>query len=269
MSAAMNRPRTVLVVGSTGSIGRLVVEEAAAAGYHVRALVRSPDRATVLPAGVEAMVGEVTRPESLSDAVQGVDAVVFTHGSNGNKADMEAVDYGAVRNIFAALGDQPARIALMTSIGVTNRSSSYNHSTEGPDWKRRSERLVRASGRPYTIVRPGWFDYNAPDEQLPVFLQGDLRRSGGPSDGAISRRQIAQVLVASLGSDAAIRKTFELVAEQGEAPSDLEPLFAALGSDEPHSLDGVRDGDNMPLADEPARVRNDLEEFTAARKETE
>jgi uncharacterized protein YbjT (DUF2867 family) len=127
---------------------------------------------------------------------------------------------------------------------------------------------VRASGRPYTIVRPGWFDYNAPDEQLPVFPQGDLRRSGGPSDGAISRRQNAEVLVASLASDAANRKTFELVAEQGEAPSVLEPLFAALGSDEPHSLDGVRDEDNMPLPDEPARVRDDLEAVTAARKES-
>jgi uncharacterized protein YbjT (DUF2867 family) len=30
----------------------------------------------------------------------------------------------------------------------------------GHDWKRRGERLVRASGLPYTIVRPGWFDYN-------------------------------------------------------------------------------------------------------------
>jgi uncharacterized protein YbjT (DUF2867 family) len=167
----MDRPRTALVVGSTGSIGRLVVEEAAAAGYQVRALVRRPDRARGLPAAcVQAVVGEVTRPETLTDAVQDVDAVVFTHGSNGTKAEMGAVDYGAVRNVLAALSERPVRIALMTSIGVTNRSSSYNRSTEGPDWKRRSERLVRASGRSYTIVRPGWFDYNAPDEQVSVFL---------------------------------------------------------------------------------------------------
>jgi uncharacterized protein YbjT (DUF2867 family) len=269
MTAATDRPRTVLVVGSTGSIGRLVVEEAAHAGYLVRALVRSHDRARSLPAGVQAVVADLTRPETLTHAVQGVDAVVFTHGSHGTKADMEAVDYGAVRNVLTVLGGQPARIALMTSIGITNRSSSYNRSTEGPDWKRRSERLVRASGRSYTIVRPGWFDYNAPDEQLPVFLQGDPRRSGGPSDGAISRRQIAQVLVASLGSDTANGKTFELVAERADAPNDLEPLFAALDPDHPHSLDGVRDEHNMPLSEEPAHVRDDLEAFIAAREETE
>jgi uncharacterized protein YbjT (DUF2867 family) len=40
----------------------------------------------------------------------------------------------------------------MTSIGVTNRTGPYNRATEAHDWKRRSERLVRATGHPYTIV---------------------------------------------------------------------------------------------------------------------
>jgi hypothetical protein len=172
----------VLVVGATGSIGRLVVEEALAHGYDVRALARNEARTRMLPSGATAVVGDLTRPETLSAAVDGIEAVVFTHGSQGGKADMEAVDYRGVRDVLTALGDRPARIALMTLIGITNRDTSYNRSTEGPDWKRRSERLVRASGKPYTIVRPGWFDFNA-DENKPVFLQGDLRRSGSPSDG--------------------------------------------------------------------------------------
>ncbi|WP_330996549.1 NAD(P)H-binding protein [Burkholderia diffusa] len=43
-------------------------------------------------------------------------------------------------------------------MGVIGRTGSYNRRTEAHDWKRRSERLVRASGNAYTIVRPGWFD---------------------------------------------------------------------------------------------------------------
>jgi uncharacterized protein YbjT (DUF2867 family) len=44
----MPNPRmTVLVVGATGSIGRLVVEEALRQGYVVRALVRTPDKEPV------------------------------------------------------------------------------------------------------------------------------------------------------------------------------------------------------------------------------
>jgi uncharacterized protein YbjT (DUF2867 family) len=225
MTSASELPRRVLVIGSTGTIGRLVVEEALKARYQVRAVVRDAGRARGFPDRVQVVVGDITRADSLTDVVPGVDAVVFTHGSNGNKAEVEAVDYGAVRNVLTALGDQPARIALMTSIGITNRSTSYNRSTEGPDWKRRSERLVRASGRPYTIVRPGWFDFNTPDEQLPVLLQGDLRRSGDPSDGAISRRQIAQILVASLASESANRMTFELISERGAAPTTSRPCL--------------------------------------------
>ena len=165
------------------------------------ALVRTPEKARKLPHEAQAVIGDVTRPDKLPDAVDGIDAVVFTLGSDGTgKVGAENVDYGGVRNVLLALGSRRPRIALMTSIGVTNRTVSYNRSTEAHDWKRRSERLVRASGLPYTIVRPGWFDYNKSDEHRLVLLQGDTRQAGNSSDGAVSRRQIAEVLVHSLTS---------------------------------------------------------------------
>jgi NAD(P)H-binding len=163
-----------------------------------------------------------------------------------------------VRNVMSALGSRKARIALMTSIGVTNRAGAYNQSTEAHDWKRRSERLVRASGLPYTIVRPGWFDYNGPDEHRLVLLQGDTRQAGNPSDGGVARRQIAKVLVRSLRSDQALRKTFELISTSGPAPKDFDALFGPLDADPPGALDGVRDIANMPLADEPQKVSDEL-----------
>jgi uncharacterized protein YbjT (DUF2867 family) len=250
---------TVLVVGATGSIGSLAVEEAIRAGHAVRVLVRNPGKARRLPPEAQVVVGDVTRPETLSGAVEGVDAIVFTHGTDGGgKVGAETVDYGGVRNVLAALGSRPARIALMTAIGVTNRTGDYNRSTEAHDWKRRSERLVRASGKPYTIVRPGWFDYNAPNEHRLVLLQGDKRQAGDSSDGAIARRQIAEVLVRSLTSAQAERKTFELVATAGTEQQDLGPLFGALEADPPGSVDAVHDTPNMPIDKEPQRVRDDL-----------
>jgi uncharacterized protein YbjT (DUF2867 family) len=257
------RPTTVLAVGATGSIGRLVVAEAVRQGYTTRALVRDPGKAERMLPHVQLVVGDVTQPGTLRAAVDGVDAVVLTLGSHGGKAEAESVDYGGVRNILTALGSRPARIALMTSIGVTNRSGAYNRSIEAHDWKRRSERLVRASGRPFTIVRPGWFDYIDPDQHRLVFLQGDTLQAGNPSDGAIARTQIAQVLVSSLGSDNAVGKTFELVAEHGQAPDDLDRLFAALKADPPGALDGIHDTANLPLEDEPKRVQADLEALAA------
>jgi uncharacterized protein YbjT (DUF2867 family) len=250
---------TVLVVGATGSIGRLVVDEALRQGQLVRALVRTQNKARQLPAHAQMIIGDVTRPDTLRGAVKGVDAIVFTLGSDGlGKVGAETIDYGGVRNVLGALSSQNVRIALMTAIGVTDRTGRYNRTTEAHDWKRRSERLVRASGLPYTIVRPGWFDYNAPDQHRLVLLQGDRRRAGDPSDGVVARRQIAQVLVHSLGSEQALRKTFELLAETGPAPDDFDALFAPLGADPEGALDAERDMANMPSDEEPQRVRDDL-----------
>jgi len=257
---------TVLAVGATGSIGRLVVEEALRQGHAVRALVRDAAKARQLAREAHVVVGDVTRPETLAAAVDGVDAIVFTLGSNDGKAAAENVDYGGVRNVLRALGSRRARIALMTAIGVTNRKSAYNRATEAHDWKRRSERLLRASGLPYTIVRPGWFDYNSPDEHRLVLLQGDRRQAGDSSDGAVSRHQIAEVLVHSLSSDQALRKTFELISGRGTAPEDFDALFAPLTPDPSDALDAVRDMANMPLEDEPQRVRADLDAVRASRK---
>jgi uncharacterized protein YbjT (DUF2867 family) len=248
----------VLVAGATGSIGRLVVAEAIREGHAVRALVRDPSKAKGLPPKAEWLVGDLSQPASLAKVTDGIDAIVFTHGADGGKAASENVDYGGVRNVLNDLGSRQVRIALMTAIGVTNRTGSYNRETEAHDWKRRAERLVRSSGLPYTIVRPGWFDYNAPDEHRLVFLQGDRRQAGNSSDGAIARQQIAEVLVRSLCSDQAIRKTFELVAERGSAQKDIDSLFASLDPDPPNALDGIHDTENQPLAEEPERVRTDL-----------
>src|SRR5512143_821565 len=204
----MSTRLTVLVVGATGSIGRLVVEEALREGHAVRALVRNPGKARQLPPEAQVVVGDVTRPDSLPGAVDGLDAVVFTLGPDGaGKVGAETVDYGGVRNVLRALGSRPARLALMTAIGVTNRAGDDNGRTEAHDF-----------------------------EQRLVLLQGDQRQAGDPSDGVIARREIAEVLVRSLTSPDADRKTFELVATSGAAQQDLGPLFAGLDADPPGSL---------------------------------
>jgi len=76
------------------------------------------------------------------------------------------------------------------------------------------------------------------------------------------RRQIAEVLVASLTSTEALRKTFELVATRGPAQHDLDPLFAQLDVDPPGAVDAVRDLPNMPPGEEPELVRRDLASAT-------
>ncbi|MFV0461774.1 MAG: SDR family oxidoreductase [Nostocoides sp.] len=243
----------VLIVGATGSVGRLAVAEALRQGYAVRALVRDPARAGSLPDAAELVVGDLTRSGTLDAAVRGVDAIVFTHGSTTRETDVRDIDYAGVANTLVALGGRRARIALMTAVGTTRPGVPY------AAWKRRGEKLVRASGNDYTIVRPGWFDYNDAEQRRIVMRQGDIAQSGGPADGVIARDEIARVLIDSLGTDAANRKTFELAAEIGREQEDLTDAFAALRADAPGSLDGVLDTNLVPPEEEPARFRDDLQ----------
>ncbi len=85
----------------------------------------------------------------------------------------------------------------------------------------------------------------------------------------IARRQIAEVLVQSLASVNAARKTLELIAAEGQAQQNLEPLFAALVADVEGSLDAAKDQNNQPLEDEPQRVRDDLSAVRKLRSSTE
>jgi uncharacterized protein YbjT (DUF2867 family) len=242
-------PSNVLIIGATGGIGRLAVAAASRHGLRVRALARDAVRAWKLLPGIEIVRGDLEDPASLSAAVRDVDAIVFTHGSDGDgrPGSYQRIDYGGVANTLRALDGRLPRIALMTSINVTRRGGPYG---ELLDWKRRSERLVRRSGAPYTVVRPSWFSSSAGNRIL--IEQGDA------GSGSVSREQVAEVLIRSLLADTAAGKTFELYATSGQETTDWIGLFGTAVPDAVGALDGVRDTNNLPLEEEPAPVREDL-----------
>lgn len=73
---------TTLVTGGTGFIGSHVVEALLARGETVRCLVRSPRRLRWLAGlGVDIVVGDCTRPETLGPAVAGVNRVIHLAGT--------------------------------------------------------------------------------------------------------------------------------------------------------------------------------------------
>src|SRR4051812_25261939 len=91
----------VLVTGATGRVGRVVVDQLLVAGVPVRALTRRPAAAR-LPAGVEVVPGDLTVPESLNAALQGVSAVflVWTAPFDTAPAVFERLAAGARRIVF-------------------------------------------------------------------------------------------------------------------------------------------------------------------------
>lgn len=246
---------TVLVLGGTGSIGRLVAARLTGLGDQPRVLTRNPDRARrSLPDGVAVVAGDISDAAILAAAVDGVEAVVMTHGAPYGSGDYADVDYGAVPALFDALAGRQVRVALMTSIGVTGTGGS---SRDLLTWKRRGERLLRAGGLPYTIVRPGWFEAGTGTEQHIDLRQGD-RTEYGP----VRRVHVAETLVQALRTPTAVGRTVEVFSTDGPAVTDWAAAFAATDADQPGALDGIHDRTDLPLEAEPERVRADVRRHT-------
>ena len=74
----------LVVLGATGGTGRLVVEQALAAGHTVTALVRSPEKLTLRNPNFRVIVGQATDSSVLSRAFDGADAVISALGGNGS-----------------------------------------------------------------------------------------------------------------------------------------------------------------------------------------
>src|ERR1700716_218232 len=73
----MTRTRVppVLVTGATGRVGRVVIDLLIDAGVPVRALTHRSEAASSLPAKVEVVTGDLTVPQSLDAALQGVNVL--------------------------------------------------------------------------------------------------------------------------------------------------------------------------------------------------
>ncbi|GAB2210333.1 hypothetical protein Droror1_Dr00015597 [Drosera rotundifolia] len=99
---------TVLVVGATSRIGRIVVRKLMLRGYTVKALVRKIDDEVkdMLPTSVELVVGDVGDSSTLKDAVQGCNKIIYCATARSTiTGDLNRVDRQGVSNVSKALQD--------------------------------------------------------------------------------------------------------------------------------------------------------------------
>ena len=183
----MNR---ILVIGATGNVGRQVVSQLPASGVPVRALVRDPLTAG-LPRHVEVVRGDLTHPESLDACLEGVDTVflVWFAPPAAVARALERILSHAQRIVFLS---SPHRIAHPFFQGGQPNPVTALH-TE-------IERLIEASGRQFTFLRPGMFAANALSWWAPQIRAGDLVRwpyLAAPT-APIHERDIAAVAVRAL-----------------------------------------------------------------------
>src|SRR5947209_10212645 len=148
---AMTRaePELVLVTGSTGRVGRMVVDQLLEAGVSVRALTRQPATAA-LPAAVEVVRGDFTNPDSLEEGLRGVSAVFLVW----------TLPFAAAPTAIERLGRHAGRIVLLSA---PHRTPHPFFQQPNPMAKLHAdiEQLITDTGVISTVIRPGVFASDA------------------------------------------------------------------------------------------------------------
>jgi uncharacterized protein YbjT (DUF2867 family) len=186
----MNR---VLVIGSTGNIGRQVSAHLHAAGVPVRALARNPDTAD-LPSGIQVVRGDLSLPDTLDASLDGVDAVflVWTAPPDTVATVVERIAKRARRIVFLSSPYKTRHPLFQAS--QPNRVAAMHAEIES---------LIAVSGIRWTFLRPGMLAANAVPWWGAQIRAGDVVRWPFPAapTAPIDEQDIAAVAVHALCED--------------------------------------------------------------------
>ncbi|GAA3181000.1 SDR family oxidoreductase [Nonomuraea roseoviolacea] len=137
---------TYLVFGSTGNVGRRVVERLSWSGAAVRATSRRPESAR-LPEGVEVVAPDLTAP-GVMDGVEAVFLMWPFHSDELAAPYLDAIKRGARRVVF------------MTGGGVRPELPPGRQPNPVARWHATVEHLIRESGLEWTVLSPSTFMVN-------------------------------------------------------------------------------------------------------------
>jgi putative NADH-flavin reductase len=155
----------VLIVGAAGRTGRELVTQALSRGHQVTAFVRQPARLPYTHPALHPFAGDVLDRSAVDAAVAGHDAVVCALGhppkpwpttvlSSGTRNIVRAMESHGVRRLVCetslGLGESTGRMGLWYTLFVIPVILPFYYSD-----KVRQERIIRASGLDWVIVRPG------------------------------------------------------------------------------------------------------------------
>ena len=188
----------LVVLGASGRTGRLVVDQALAAGHSVTALVRSPEKLALRHPKLRVVVGDATDPSALSRALEGADAVISAIGSRGSviadssRALVAAAHQARVRRVVVLSSwlvqqdHMPALTRVLTGIAMGSVITD----------KAAGEELIRDSDLDWTIAYPSVLT-DGPAVGSVVLPDGATRRLSE----RISRADVASWLVDAATDD--------------------------------------------------------------------
>ena len=143
----------IFIAGASGFVGGHLIDALLKNGYKLRCLARSEKAEKALRGkGIDVFSGDITIPETIEGALDGVDFVIHLVGIIEEKgsATFQKVHVDGTRNLIAeAKRAGVKRFFYQSALGADKSSWSGYLRT-----KAEAEEIVEKSGIPFTIFRP-------------------------------------------------------------------------------------------------------------------
>jgi putative NADH-flavin reductase len=211
----------VLVLGAGGKTGKLVVQEALAAGHEVTVLVHTDPQEedkheAVFPSKVQVFRGDVRNPTKLRQALEGQQAVIDTIG--GTKPFLTTdLETSAIKVVIEAMKQMGTRrLIAVSALGEgesRGQTSFFYERLLMPTFlrgvvedKANMEAEIEHSGLEFVIVRPSLLNDHAVLGEAHVALENEKAHK-------ISRGGLARFLVEQLTLDRYLGEAVTLTEE--------------------------------------------------------
>lgn len=206
----------VLVTGATGNTGYGLVGALCRAGVDTRAFVRDEGKAGLLKAdGAEIVVGDLDDPETIRPAVEGVDKIYLLTW-NGPSQAQQAL------NVLDAAQEAGNPHIVRHSAWGSEKSRIIRQMT-------RVEEAIKASGLPWTLLKPTFFMQNLVMAAKTVDDDGVIYWDVG--DGRLAMidvRDIVAAAVAVLTGDGHEGQSYILTGPEAISFHDVAAAFSRV-----------------------------------------
>jgi uncharacterized protein YbjT (DUF2867 family) len=173
----------ILITGASGNVGREVLRQAAAAGLRLRAAYQSADKATQAPAGVETVLMDYGKPETLRAAFREIEKLFLVGPPTADLVQMEA------NAVDQAKRASVPHIVKLSALGGRNAIFPRQHAD--------SEEHIKSSGIAYTFLRPNGFMQNFVNYDSPTIkTQNAFYAAVG--HGAVSHIDLRDIAAAAV-----------------------------------------------------------------------
>nr|WGH12746.1 hypothetical protein Ycf39 [Echinothamnion sp.] len=219
---------TLLVIGSTGTLGRQLVRKALNEGFQVKCLVRSFRKSAFLKEwGAELIYGDLSLVESIPLALYGVSAIIDCSTSRPNDLyNIELIELKAKYILIeSAIKAQIKRYVFFSIL------NSFNYQ-DIPliTLKLMIEYRLKTSGLGYTIFYlPGFFQGLIPQYALPILdKQSIWITSESSSISYINTQDVAKMVIQSLSIQQFDKNAIPLVGSNSWKSLDIIRLCEQL-----------------------------------------